>query len=68
MKLNQSAKTMAIARFAGTPRMPGTLKKGAFEAIGGQVGHEHVIAAHLDGEGTGLAHHEPRRVPKEDRL
>ena len=40
---------MAIARFAVTPRVPKASQNGAFEALGGQ---EHVIAAHLDGEGT----------------
>ena len=36
---------MAIARFAGTPRMQKTCNNDAFEALGGQVGHEHVLPA-----------------------
>ena len=60
---------MAIARFAGTPRMPKASKNSAFEALGGQVGHEHVLAAHLDGEGTACsAPSEPKRVPEEDQF
>ena len=68
MKLNQGTKkTMAIARFAGTPRMPKATKHVAFEALGGQVGHEYVLPAHLDGEGKAFsAPSEPKRVPKED--
>ena len=58
---------MAIARFAGTPRMPKTSQNDTFEALGGQVGQEHVMAAHLDGEGKAFsAPSEPKRVPKED--
>ena len=60
---------MAIARFAGTPRMPKAFQNDAFEALGGQVGQEHVIAAHLDGEGKAFsAPSEPKRVPKEDQV
>ena len=36
---------------------------------GSQVGHEHVIAAHLDGEGIAFdAPSEPIKVPKKDKL
>ena len=57
---------MAIARFAVTPRVPKAFQNGAFEALGGQ---EHVIAAHLDGEGKACsAPSEPKRVPKEDQF
>ena len=60
---------MAIARFAGTPRVPKTSKNDTFEALGGQVGQEHVIAAHVDGEGKAFsAPSEPKRVPKEDQF
>ena len=62
-------KTMEIASFADTPRKPRTLHNGPFEAIGGQVGHERVIAAHLDGEGTAFSTpSEPKRVPKEGQF
>ena len=46
---------MAIARFAGTPRVAKAFQNGAFEALGGQVGQEHVIATHSDGEGKALS-------------
>ena len=46
---------MAIACFAGAPRVPKASQNGAFEDFGGQVGQEHVIAAHLDGEGTAFS-------------
>ena len=63
MKAQQN---MAIAHFAGTPRVPKASKNNAFEALGGQ---EHVIAAHLDGEGKAFsAPSEPQRVPKEDQI
>jgi len=65
----KAQKTMAIAHFAGTPRVPKASKNGAFETFGGQVGQEHVIAAHLDGEGKACsAPSEPKRVPKEDQF
>ena len=51
--------------FAGAPRMPRTLKNRAFEAFGGKVGHEHVIAAHLDGEGTAFS---GPSEPKSDKV
>ena len=43
----KAQKTMAIAHFAGAPRVPKASQNGAFEALGDQVGQEHVIAAHL---------------------
>ena len=68
MKLNEGAKTMAIAHFAGAPRVKAS-QNATFEAFGGQVGQEHVIAAHLDGEGTAFsAPSEAKRVPKEDQF
>ena len=49
--------------------MPKVSKNGALEAFSGQVGQEHVIAAHLDGEGKAYsAPSEPKRVPKEDQF
>ena len=58
---------MAIARFAGTP--PKATKNTAFEALGGQVGHEHVLAAQLDGEGTAFSTpREPKKAPEENQL
>ena len=69
MKLNESAKNNATARFAGTPRMPKAPQNDTFEALGSQVGQEHVIAAHVDGEGKACsAPSEPKRVPKEDQF
>ena len=60
---------MAIACFAGISRVPHVSKNDTFEALGGQVGQEHVIAAHLDGEGKACsAPSEPKRVPKEDQF
>ena len=60
---------MAIARFAVTPRVPKASQNDASEALGSQVGQEHVIAAHLDGEGKAFsAPSEPKRVPKEDQV
>ena len=60
---------MAIAHFAGAPRMPKASKNDTFEAFGGQVGQEHVIAAHLDGEGKAFsAPSEAKRLPKEDKF
>ena len=60
---------MAIACFAGAPRMPKASQNGAFEDFGGQVGQEHVIAAHLDGEGKAFSvPSEAKRVPKEDKI
>ena len=65
----KAQKTMAIAHFAGTPRMSKAAKNNAFEAFGGQVGQEHVLAAHLDGEGTAFSTpRELKRVPEEDQL
>ena len=59
---------MAIARFAGTPRVPKAYKNDTFEALGGQVGQENAIATHLDGEGKAFsAPSEPKRVPKKDK-
>ena len=60
---------MASARFAGTPRVPKASQNDTFEALGGQVGQEHVIEAPLDGEGKACsAPSEPKRVPKEDQF
>ena len=60
---------MAIASFARTPRVPRTHKNGAFEHLRGQVGHERVIAAHLDGEGTAFSlPSDPKNVPKEEQF
>ena len=65
----KAQKTMAVACFAGAPRVPKTFKNSAFEVFGGQVGQEHVIAAHLDGEGKAFsAPSEAKRVPKEDQF
>ena len=65
----KAQKTMAIAHFAGAPRIPKASQNGAFEAFGGQVGQEHVIAAHLDGEGKAFsAPSEAKRVPKEHQF
>ena len=66
----KAQKTMAIAHFAGAPRVPKASQNGAFEDFGGQVGQEHVIAAHVDGEGTAFinAPSEAKRVPKEDQF
>ena len=62
-------KTMAIARFAGTPRVPKAAKNDGFEALGGQVGQEHVIAAHLDREGKAFSTpSEPKRYHKKTNL
>ena len=45
------------------------LENGAFEALGGQVGQEHVIAAHLDGEGKVFsAPSEPKRGQKKTKF
>ena len=47
--------------------MPKVAKNGVLEVLCGQVGEEHVIAAHLDGEGKAFSSpSEPKRVPKED--
>ena len=60
---------MAIACFAGISRVPHVSKNDTFEALGDQVGQEHVIPAHLDGEGKAFsAPSEPKRVPKEDQV
>ena len=60
---------MAIVRFAGTPRVPKASQNDTFEALGGQVGQEHVIEAPLDGEGKACsAPNEAKRVPKEDQF
>ena len=65
----KAQKTMAIAHFAGAPRVPKASQNGTFEALGGQGGQEHVIAAHLDGEGKAFsAPSEAKTVPKEDRF
>ena len=65
----RAPKTVAIACFAGAPRMLKASQNGAFEAFGGQVGQEHVIAAHLDGEGTAFsAPSEAKRMSKEDQF
>ena len=62
----KAQKTVAIVRFAGAPRVLKASQNGAFEAFGGQVGQEHVIAAHLDGEGKAFgAPSKAKRVPKE---
>ena len=56
---------MAIVRFAGTPRVPKASQNDTFEALGGQVGQEHVIEAPLDGEGKACsAPSEPKRGQK----
>ena len=69
MKLNQGAKTMAIAGSVGTPRVPRTLKIGAFESLGGQVGHQRAMTNHLDIQDTTVgAPSEPKKVPKEDHF
>ena len=58
---------MAIACFAGISRVPHVSKNDTFEALGGQVGQEHVIAAHLDGEGTTCsAPNEPQEDAREN--
>ena len=66
----KAQKTMAVVHFthfAGAPRVPKASQNGTFEDFGGQVGQEHVIAAHLDGEGKAFsAPSESKRVPKED--
>ena len=70
MKLNQGAKKRWQLRALLVPqeyqKRPKTM---LFEALGGQVGHEHVLAAHLEGEGTACsAPSEPKRVPEEDQV
>ena len=58
---------MAVAHFAGAPRVPKASQNGAFETFGGQVGQEHVIADHLDGEGKAVSvPSKAKRVPNED--
>ena len=52
---------MAVARFAGTPRMPKASKNSAFEALGGQVGHEHVLPAIWTEKARHLA---PQVIPR----
>ena len=50
-------------------RVPKASQNDTFEALGGQVGQEHVIEAPLDGEGKACsAPSEPKRVPKEDQF
>ena len=64
----KAQKTVAIACFAGAPRVLKAYQNDTFEALGGQVGQEHVIEAPLDGEGKACsAPSEPKRVPKEDQ-
>ena len=61
--------TKAIAHFAGAPWVPKASQNGAFEALGGQVGQEHVFAAHLDGEGKAFSvPSKAKRVPNEDQF
>ena len=60
---------MAIAGSADTPRMARTLKIGAFESLGGQVGHQRAMTDHLDVQDTTIvAPSGSKKVPKEDQF
>ena len=66
MKLNEGAKNGGNCMLCWCPTNAESVPKRCFEAFGGQVGQEHVIAAHLDGEGKAFsAPSEAKRVPKE---
>jgi len=65
----KAQQTMAIAGSAGTPRVPRMLKIGAFEGLGGQVGHQRAMTDHLDVQDTTIgAPSGPKKVPKENQV
>ena len=69
MKLNQNTKNDGDCTFCWYPKSAKASQNDTFEALGGQVGQEHVIEAPLDGEGKACsAPSEPKRVPKEDQF
>ena len=69
MKLNEGTRNDGNCTLCWCPTSAESVQNSAFETFGGQVGHEQVIAAHLDGEGKAFSvPSKAKRVPNEDQF